>query len=98
MKDNVKFAEKYSQLTNIQKLELAPESVERFSGRRVKVSSVSYVGREDVFNMEVKNHHNFAVNGGFIVHNCIDATRYAFADDMRNVKVTIAPKVQFGFI
>jgi len=26
--------------------------------------------------MYVKNHHNFAVNGGFIVHNC-DAVRYA---------------------
>ena len=25
--------------------------------------------------MEVKDNHNFAVNGGFIVHNC-DAIRY----------------------
>lgn len=26
--------------------------------------------------MEVKSHHNFSVNGGFIVHNCMDAIRY----------------------
>nr|DAU19314.1 MAG TPA: DNA polymerase III, alpha subunit [Caudoviricetes sp.] len=25
--------------------------------------------------MEVRNHHNYAVNGGFILHNC-DALRY----------------------
>lgn len=27
--------------------------------------------------MEVAKHHNFAVNGGLIVHNCIDSARYA---------------------
>lgn len=27
--------------------------------------------------MEVEKHHNFAVNDGLIVHNCIDALRYA---------------------
>ena len=27
--------------------------------------------------MEVEQHHNFAVNGGLIVHNCLDAIRYA---------------------
>ena len=26
--------------------------------------------------MEVENHHNFSVCGGFIVHNCMDALRY----------------------
>ncbi|GAA0115724.1 hypothetical protein UT300016_14510 [Clostridium senegalense] len=26
--------------------------------------------------MEVKDHHNFSVNGGLIVHNCMDAMRY----------------------
>lgn len=26
--------------------------------------------------MEVDDNHNFAVNGGLIVHNCMDATRY----------------------
>lgn len=27
--------------------------------------------------MEVEDFHNFAVNGGLIVHNCIDSCRYA---------------------
>lgn len=27
--------------------------------------------------MEVKDHHNFSVNGGLIVHNSIDMARYA---------------------
>lgn len=29
-----------------------------------------------VYNMEVADNHNFAVNGGLIVHNCMDAIRY----------------------
>ena len=43
------------------------------------------VGREPVFNMEVVDNHNFAVNGGLIVHNCMDAMRY-FVKTMRIVK------------
>ena len=42
----------------------------------IPVKRVRYVGKEDVYNMEVKEHHNFAVNDGLIVHNCIDALRY----------------------
>jgi hypothetical protein len=42
----------------------------------IRVKSVRLVGREDVYNMEVEKHHNFAVNDGLIVHNCIDALRY----------------------
>lgn len=33
-------------------------------------------GYEDVYNMEVEDNHNFAVNGGLIVHNCMDSMRY----------------------
>ena len=40
-----------------------------------KVRSIKIIGAEDVYNMEVDSHHNFAVNGGFIVHNC-DSIRY----------------------
>ena len=32
--------------------------------------------REDVYNMEVAGVHNFAVNGGIVVHNCMDCIRY----------------------
>lgn len=33
--------------------------------------------RQDVYNLEVPKYHNFVINGGIIVHNCIDSTRYA---------------------
>jgi len=36
-------------------------------------------GVEDVYNMEVEDNHNFAINGGLIVHNCMDSTRYFVA-------------------
>ena len=42
----------------------------------VKIISIQEIGRADVYNMEVENHHNFSVCGGFIVHNCMDALRY----------------------
>lgn len=32
--------------------------------------------RQDVYNMEVKDTHNFSVNNGYIVHNC----RYAIEE------------------
>lgn len=33
--------------------------------------------------MEVKDHHNYAVAGGLIIHNCIDAARYACESEMQ---------------
>lgn len=30
-----------------------------------------------MYNMEVEQHHNFAIEGGLIVHNCTDSCRYA---------------------
>ncbi|EOT2968712.1 MULTISPECIES: hypothetical protein [Clostridium] len=44
--------------------------------KQSKIKSIKLLGKEDVYNMEVENHHNFSVNGGFIVHNCMDAVRY----------------------
>ena len=41
-----------------------------------KVLKITHLKNEDVYNMEVKKHHNFAVNGGLIVHNCMDCLRY----------------------
>lgn len=41
----------------------------------MKVIGKRKIPNEDVYNMEVDEHHNFAVNGGSIVHNC-DALRY----------------------
>lgn len=42
-----------------------------------KIKKIKYVGKEDVYNMEVKDHYNYSVEGGFILHNCLDALRYA---------------------
>jgi hypothetical protein len=39
--------------------------------------------------MEVERFHNFAVNGGLIVHNCIDSSRYALEPEIgRRVATT----------
>lgn len=44
----------------------------------ISIKKFEYIGKQDVYNLEVKRHHNFLVNGGaFIVHNCQDGTRYA---------------------
>ena len=43
-----------------------------------KVKSVEFIGLDDVYNMEVDDHHNYSVNGGLILHNC-DAIRYFVA-------------------
>ena len=40
-----------------------------------RVVSLTRAENADVYNMTVKNTHNFSVNGGLIVHNC-DALRY----------------------
>ena len=42
----------------------------------VGVAKVERIANADVYNMEVDGTHNFAVNGGIIVHNCMDAFRY----------------------
>ena len=42
----------------------------------VSVDKVEIEPNEDVYNMEVIGTHNFAVNGGVIVHNCMDDIRY----------------------
>lgn len=39
--------------------------------------------------MEVDEVHNFAVNGGIIVHNCIDSARYGLEREIgRKIAVT----------
>lgn len=41
-----------------------------------RVAKIERIPRADVYNMEVDGTHCFAVNGGIIVHNCMDAVRY----------------------
>ena len=88
--ESVKFVDDISLLTNTPE----QERVQEFVGQnldKVRIKSVEYVGKEDVYNMEVRDHHNYSVAGGFIIHNCIDATRYSFSEDMRTdtIKVTL---------
>lgn len=40
------------------------------------IKSIKIDNIEPVYNMEVEHNHNFAVNGGLIVHNCQDSWRY----------------------
>ena len=54
------------------KQDAVPESARESCAR---VRSVRKVGRADVYNMEVDEAHNFAIQGGLIVHNC-EALRY----------------------
>lgn len=62
------------------------------TAKSTKVSSVAFVGYEDVYNMEVDRFHNFSIEGGLIVHNCMDALRYGCAPLMRGrAKVTNKP-------
>ena len=42
----------------------------------MKITSIAPAGKADVYNMQVGDTHNFAVNNGIIVHNC-DEWRYA---------------------
>lgn len=41
-----------------------------------RVKSIEPQGTADVYNMEVEGLHNFLVNDGIVVHNCIDALTY----------------------
>lgn len=44
----------------------------------MKIISKEYVPNEDVYNMEVEDTHCFAATkSNIIIHNCLDALRYA---------------------
>lgn len=40
------------------------------------VKRITSAGKQDVYNMEVKETHSFAVENGAVAHNCYDETRY----------------------
>lgn len=42
----------------------------------MKIKSIRYAGKADVYNMEVEDTHDFVVQGGVISHNCCDEWRY----------------------
>lgn len=63
----------------------------RSIARFVEVEEITEDGNEDVYNMEVCGTHNFSVNGGVVVHNCMDAIRY-FVRTMKLVKKEKKPE------
>lgn len=42
----------------------------------MRIKSIRFAGREDVYNMEVEDTHDFVIQGGVISHNCADEARY----------------------
>ena len=61
------------------------EYIQMIDGSFEEVVYIHPAGYADVYNMEVDDNHNFAINGGLIVHNCMDSMRY-FVHTMRIVK------------
>ena len=62
-----------SQQVNIQKQKPVVGVAEIYS---VGIKAIRKIGTADVYNMEVEDNHNFSIEGGLIVHNCMDAMRY----------------------
>lgn len=62
----------------------------------MRVKSIRPAGRADVYNMEVAETHDFAVNGGVIVHNCYDECRYVCMKNPIAARVHVTPAVK-GF-
>lgn len=73
LKQNVLFAARNLLKTDIQKKKRVQKNAEQ---NYLSIVEIKYIGKADVYNMEVKNHHNYSVCGGFIIHNCMDAIRY----------------------
>ena len=90
--ENANGAAKSLRQTNIQKRELVAEVAVISS---VGIKAIRKVGRADVYNMEVEGNHNFAIEGGLIVHNCMDSMRY-FVKTKHIVKEKTMYKSIFG--
>lgn len=53
-----------------------------------KVVGIKKIGKEDTYNMEVKDVHNFIANG-IVVHNSIDSLRYIVDEWQRQGKILV---------
>lgn len=54
----------------------------------MRIKSITYAGKADVYNLEVDGTHSFVIQGGVISHNCADEVRYMC------MARPIAPKVK----
>ena len=82
-------AERNFMSVNTRKLKHALEDAEMFY---VGIQDITPCGKQPVYNMEVDEYHNFSVNGGIIVHNCMDSARY-YAMTMLRRKVGKEPYI-----
>lgn len=88
---------KNSKSISIERQKHVPEVVQiGKEPKREKIKSIRFHSMQNVYNMEVEDHHNYSVDGGLIIHNCIDATRYAFEKDMLNKVGRIGNKAKIG--
>lgn len=51
-------------------------TLEELNVKIAHLKGIRKIGKEDVYNLEVPSTHNFVANG-IVVHNSIDASRYA---------------------
>lgn len=60
----------------------------------MKIKSIRYAGKADVYNMEVEDTHDFVVQGGVISHNCSDEWRYmCMARPIKPVQRELPPEI-----
>ena len=94
LKKTVPIVEKNSKSINIQN----NNAVAVFAAPHyVKIKAIKKLGKADVYNMEVAKHHNFSVNGGYIVHNCMDALRYFFNTFVNKPQLRAVSRSLLGF-
>lgn len=54
----------------------------------MRIKAIRHSGKDDVFNMEVEDTHDFVIQGGVISHNCADECRYlCMMNPIKPVKV-----------
>lgn len=61
---------------NVRGVAMSSQRTNTKSVSTAKIVSIEWDTPEDVYNLEVEDNHNYAINGGLIVHNCMDETRY----------------------
>jgi uracil-DNA glycosylase family 4 len=61
-----------------------------------KIVSIEYVGVEDVYDMEVEKHHNFAVNGIFVHNSNEDEEGIPFSDNGKSGELLWRTLAKYG--
>ena len=75
--------------TRRRQLAVDPALPSNDGSRFVRIMGIKYLGKRDVYNMEVQDHHNFSVNGGLIIHNCSDAERYGLYTNRNKLAMSV---------